>query len=76
MEKEILEMISTEFPDIDFTSSETLAEDGMLDSLTLAGIITLLSVKYEISIPYEELSEENFNSVSAMADMVRRLKDA
>ena len=66
MEKEIFEMLTEEFPDIDFTASETMAEDGMLDSLTMAGIITLLSVKYDISISGDDLSEENFNSIPAM----------
>ncbi len=74
MEQKILELLSEEFPDIDFESSDELVDDGILDSLTITGIIAALSMEFGITIPYEEIIEENFNSISGLAAMVERLQ--
>ena len=74
MEEKILELLSKEYPEIDFAASDALVDDGLLDSLTISGIIALLSMEFGIVIPYEEIIEENFNSVSAMAGLVEKLQ--
>lgn len=74
MEGQVLKVLQEEYPEIDFTVSDTLVEDGILDCLTITGIIGALSLEFEIQIPYEEIKEENFNSVSAMAGLVSRLQ--
>ena len=74
MKEKILELLQREYPEIDFTQSDTLVEDGMLDSLTLTGIIALLTMEFEIMIPYEDIVEENFNSVTAMTKLVQKLQ--
>ena len=74
MEDKILELLSEEYPDIDFESSDTLVDDGVLDSLTITGTIAALSMEFDITIPYEEIIEENFNSVEGLARMVERLQ--
>ena len=74
MEEKILELLSEEYPQIDFTASEELVDDGILDSLTITGIIALLTMEFGIMIPYEEIIEENFNSVAGLARMVEKLQ--
>ena len=39
-------------PEIDFTASEELVDDGILDSLTIVSVIGTLSMEYGIEIPY------------------------
>ena len=73
MEERVLKVLSEEFPDIDFTSSDALVDDGILDSLTITGIIATLTMEFGITIPYEEIIEENFNSIKGLASMVERL---
>ena len=75
MEEEILELLSSEFPEVDFEASDELVDDGLLDSLTITGIIATLSMEYDIEIPYEEIVEENFNSIAGIANMVERLQN-
>ena len=75
MENKILELLAEEFPEIDFESSDELVDDGILDSLTLTGIIAALTMEFDINIPYEEIIEENFNSVEGMARLVERLSE-
>lgn len=74
MEEKVLQVLQEEFPDIDFTSSDALVDDGILDSLTITGIIAALTMEFGITIPYEEIVEENFNSVKGLADMITRLQ--
>ena len=73
MEEKIYTLLEAEYSEIDFRASDALVDDGILDSLTITGIIALLTMEFGITIPYEEIIEENFNSVSAMARMVERL---
>ena len=74
MEEKILKLLSEEYPDVDFASSEELVDDGILDSLTIIGIIAVLTMEFGITIPYEEIIEENFNSIAGLARMVERLQ--
>ena len=74
MEEKILKLLSEEYPDVDFASSEELVDDGILDSLTIIGIIAALTMEFGITIPYEEIIEENFNSIAGLARMVERLQ--
>ena len=74
MEEKILKLLSEEYPEIDFTASDELVDDGILDSLTITGIIAALTMEFEITIPYEEIVEENFNSIAGLARMVERIK--
>lgn len=74
MEEKIIELLSKEYPDIDFAASDSLVDDGILDSLTITGMIATLSMEFGIVIPYEEIIEENFNSIAGLARMVEKLQ--
>ncbi len=74
MRSEVLKVLQDEYPNIDFESTDALVDQGVLDSLTITGIIAALSVEFGITIPYEDITEDNFNSVDAMAAMVERLQ--
>ncbi len=74
MEEKILELLKEEIPEVDFESSDKLVDEGILDSMTLTNIIAILSMEFGITIPYEEIVEENFNSIAGMAKMVERLQ--
>ena len=74
MREKVLEVLQEEYPNIDFESSDALVDQGILDSLTITGIIAALSVEFGVAIPYEDITEDNFNSVDAMTAMVERLQ--
>ena len=75
MEDRILRLLAEEYPELDCASSEALVDDGILDSLTITGIIAALSMEFDITIPYEEIVENNFNSITGLARMVERLQE-
>lgn len=74
MKQEILALLQDVLPQIDFTSSEALVDEEILDSLALVTVIGELSIEYDINIPYDEIVPENFNSLDAIANLVERLK--
>ena len=74
MEEQVLALLKEEVPEVDFTASDALVDDGILDSFAITSVIAALSMEYGITIPYEEIVEENFNSVAGLAAMVERLQ--
>ena len=60
MREKVLDLLQEEFPDVDFTASDALVDDGILDSLTITGIIAALTMEFAITIPYEEIKENDF----------------
>ena len=74
MKEKVLAILEEEYPDIDFTASDKLVDDGIIDSLTITGIISLLTLEFGVSIPYEEIVEKNFNSVDGLVAMIERLQ--
>ena len=70
--KKLLEALEEVRDDIDFANEEHLVEDGLLDSLDLTRIIASLDEAFDIHIPAGEIEPENFDSMSAILDMVHR----
>ncbi len=73
--EDILKILNEFRPDINFQSSERLIDDGLLDSLDIVNIVAELDSEFDIEIPVEEITPENFNSVSAINRLVDRLKE-
>lgn len=73
MKNEIRKLLEEVFPAIDFDASDALADDGILDSLTIVQIVSELSMEYDVSFSFEDLSNENFNSIDAIAALVEGL---
>ena len=76
MVDEVLKVLKEEYPDIDFMSSDSLVQDGIINSLTLVGIISALSMEFGIEITFQDINEENFKSVRAIAALVERLSSS
>jgi acyl carrier protein len=69
---EILEILESAVPSVDFLESDTMMDDGLLDSLTIVQIIGELSMEYDIEFVFEDLVPENFNSLDNIVALVRR----
>lgn len=75
MKEKVLQVLQEALPHVDFECSDALVDDGILDSLSITQVIATLSMEFDITIPYEEIVEENFNSLDGLANMVERLQD-
>ena len=75
MEQKIKEILHRLHPDVDLDAATGLVDDGILDSLDIVTLVTELNLAFDISIPAMEILPDHFNSVGALADMVRRVED-
>ncbi|HCR43012.1 MAG TPA: acyl carrier protein [Ruminococcaceae bacterium] len=73
--EELIDILLTVKPNIDYTKEKALVDDGIIDSLDIVSIISELSDAYGITVPSTEIKPENFNSASAIYGMVQRLKE-
>lgn len=71
----LLKILSDVRPDVDFSETELLIENGILDSFDIVMLVGELNEEYEIKIGVEDLVPENFNSVDAIMNLINRLKD-
>lgn len=75
MKERILEILSEALPQIDFTASNALVDDGILDSISIVTLVTELSQEFGVVFDLEELAPENLNSIDAITETVTRLKN-
>lgn len=75
MKDTILDILGDIVEGVDFDTCTTLIDDGLLSSLDIIQLIGALNDEFDISIPATEIVPDNFNSVDAMAAMVKRLSE-
>ena len=74
MEK-LLEILTSLHPDVDFSSTSDLVDDGILDSLDIVTLVTEIDAEFDVTIPAEEIVPENFNSADALMALIERLDE-
>ena len=73
--EELLEILKSVRPNVDFEHCEDLIGNGTLDSMDMVMIMTQIMQKFDLSIPPEEMVPENFNSAKAMYCLIQKLED-
>ena len=68
----IYEILKTLRPENDYTKSTNYIEDGLLDSFDIISIISEFESQFDIMIDALDIVPENFVSVEAMADLIRK----
>lgn len=58
--------------DIAIGSDDDLLGSGAVDSIGMLRIIQFVEKRFDLSIPFEDVTIENFGSVSAMSDYLQR----
>ena len=70
----ILSILKEIKPTSDFSATTDIIDGGYLDSIELMGLIALLSERFEVEIDFDWIAPELFNSVDAMANMIKAIK--
>jgi len=73
--EELLELLHSIKPDVDFENETQLIDGGILDSFDIISLVAQLNEEYDIDITVNDLVPENFNSASAMYEMIERLQN-
>ena len=71
VKEKIYEICESTDASVDFTAGN-LVDGKLLDSIDLVEIVSEIMDAFEIDIPYEEISPENFNSIDAMVKLAER----
>ena len=61
-------------PNVDFENEDALVDDGILESLDIITIIAEIADTYDVIIPSDEITSDNFNSAEALYELVEDLK--
>lgn len=72
--EELLDLLKENYPDIDFETEKQLMEDGILDSVAVVELISLLEDAFDISVGMEYIEPKNFESAEAMWAMIEELQ--
>ena len=72
--KELLEILKSIRPDVDFENETELIDEGILDSFDVVSIISEIDDKFDVQIRINELDPENFNSAKAIYNLIQNLK--
>lgn len=70
--EKILKILKGIRPEYDFSGSEDFIDDGLLDSFDIVTLVSDLESEYGIIIDGLDIIPDNFNSVEAIADIVRK----
>ncbi len=71
--EQLMEMLKTRFPAIDFENEKTLTSSGILDSLAVVAIIAEIEAMFDVAVTMEYIHPRHFESVEAMWAMVEEL---
>ena len=73
--EELLEILESLHPDVDYESCDTLIDDKILDSFDIIAIISEIDNTFDVAIPAEEIIPENFNSAKALWELIQKIME-
>lgn len=74
MEK-LLEILEKIKPGVDFSATDDLIEEKVLDSISIVMLVGELNEEFDIDITPVDIVPENFKNVSAIHALVERLSN-
>lgn len=57
-------------PEIDFNKTDTLIDDGLLDSLDIMQIVAEISDEFDVQLEPSDIIPDNFNSAKALFKLI------
>ena len=74
--EDLIRIMSEIRPDIDFETEDKLIDDDVLDSFDIIAIVSEVNYFYGIEINVNDLLPENFNSASALYELISNMKNS
>lgn len=73
--EELLEVLCRAVPNGEWEAEGDLVDDGIIDSIDVISAIAEMTDEFDIKIPSDEMKNENFNSLDAIFNLVKRLME-
>ena len=73
--EELIRILQSILPDVDYKTNDRLIEDKILDSFDIITLISEINEEFGVAIPAEEIVPENFNSAEKLYDLILRLEE-
>jgi acyl carrier protein len=73
--EQLIEILKSLHPEIDYGTCDTLIDDNIIDSFDIVTLISEINDEFDVAIPADEIVPENFNSAKALWQLVERLLD-
>ena len=70
---EIIEILESLKPGVDYETADNLVDSRVLDSLTILALVPELEDAFDVTIPAVEIVPANFNSAQDIDALVTRL---
>ena len=62
-------------PDVDFEHTEGLISDEVLDSFDMVAVVSEIGEKFAINVDVNDITFDNFDSLSAMENYIAKEKE-
>ena len=73
--EQLIELLKSIHPEIDYETCNTLIDDNIIDSFDIVTLISEINDEYDVAIPADEIIPDNFNSAKALYQLIERLSD-
>ncbi len=73
--KEIIDILNEVKPGVDYENEGHLISNGIITSFDLVLLVSLLNDRLGVNITVVDLIPENFESVDAISNLVKKLED-
>lgn len=73
--EELLDILKELHNDVDYSTEKGLIDNKILDSFDIVTLVSEISSEFDVMIPAEELTPENFNSAESLWALVSRLME-
>ncbi|WP_249030463.1 phosphopantetheine-binding protein [Tannockella kyphosi] len=74
MKEQIIEILNTVNPGVDYEKETKLIDSRILDSLSIISLVSELSFAFDVEIDVMDLVPENLNSVDAIVELISELQ--
>ena len=71
---DLLTLLKECCPVVDFNKEKNLMTNKVIDSMDIVNIIAALENKYDISIEFDMITAENFDSIESINAMIKKLQ--
>jgi len=73
--EELLEILKSVHPEVDYETETGLIDKRIFDSFDIVTIVGEIMDNFDVEITAEHMVPENFNSASAIMNLIKRLED-